>query len=413
MTIQEIYNSQPVRKVEFMILDCQRQSEKGLWGMETGRVAIQNLLSIRKTILNEMFVMDDYYLQLLKDFNEAMKQQMIEMRKRTITLYESVAKAELPGTIEVEGKCYFGYDYPPLHPIQDERAKRMWDILNGTIDVFIPLYHNGFGQFRIDTYHSPVPTIESEHQMLYLSEETDNWNEGLDREMTKDYYYRNVTPEREALSAFELLLFLFALGVGIIVLARNMSADRGQTVIGFLFTGKWTHGLNIFSLAAIFFLFCMLFLFLALLKAISAVLDTVLSKRALTISSLVMNILFYASVIAFIFISLGCLGVNAKALIASAGFVGLAVSMSFRDIISDVLAGIMIITSRTFEVGDYIEIRDASSGTVRRMGLRKTELISDNGKTFSIRNSQISKVTNHSRMAEKPKTEKPKKDKSS
>ena len=231
--------------------------------------------------------------------------------------------------------------------------------------------------------------------------------------MTKDYYYRNVTPEREALSASELLLFLFALGVGIIVLARNMSADRGQTVIGFLFTGKWTHGLNIFSLAAIFFLFCMLFLFLALLKAISAVLDTVLSKRALTISSLVMNILFYASVIAFIFISLGCLGVNAKALIASAGFVGLAVSMSFRDVISDVLAGIMIITSRTFEVGDYIEIRDASSGTVRRMGLRKTELISDNGKTFSIRNSQISKVTNHSRMAEKPKTEKPKKDKSS
>ena len=87
MTIQEIYNSQPVRKVEYMILDCQRQSEKGMWGMETGRVAIQNLLGIRKTILNEMFVMDDYYLQLLSDFNEAMKQQMIEMRRRTIALY--------------------------------------------------------------------------------------------------------------------------------------------------------------------------------------------------------------------------------------------------------------------------------------------------------------------------------------
>ena len=64
----------------------------------------------------------------------------------------------------------------------------MWDILNGTIDDFIPLYHNGFGQFRIDTYHSPVPTIESEHQMLYLSEETDNWNEGLDGKLTKDMH---------------------------------------------------------------------------------------------------------------------------------------------------------------------------------------------------------------------------------
>jgi hypothetical protein len=117
-----------------------------------------------------------------------MKQQMIEMRRRTIALYESVAKAELPGTIEVEGKCHFGYDYPPLHPIQDERVKRMWDILNGTIDDFIPLYSDGFGQFRIDTYHSPVPTIESEHQMLYLSEETDNWNEGLDGKLTKDMH---------------------------------------------------------------------------------------------------------------------------------------------------------------------------------------------------------------------------------
>ena len=188
MTIQEIYNSQPVRKVEYMILDCQRQSEKGMWGMETGRVAIQNLLGIRKTILNEMFVMDDNYLQLLSDFNEAMMQQMIEMRHRTIALYESVAKAGLPGTIEVEGRCFLGYDYPPLHPIQDNRAKRMWDILNGTIDDYVPLYSKGFGQFRINTFHSIIPEIESEHKMLYLDDELDNWNEGLDRKMTKDLH---------------------------------------------------------------------------------------------------------------------------------------------------------------------------------------------------------------------------------
>ena len=208
MTIQEIYNSQPIRKVEYMSLDCQRQSEKGLWGMETGRVAIQNLLSIRKTILNEMFVMDDYYLQLLKDFNEAMKQQMIEMRKRTITLYESVAKAELPGTIEVEGRCFFNYDYPPLHPIQDKRAKRMWDILNGIIDDYVPLYRDGFGQFRIDTCHSSVPTIESEQQMLYWSEATENYNEGLDKELTKDmhliFVFRDLFMHME-FSIFDLL----------------------------------------------------------------------------------------------------------------------------------------------------------------------------------------------------------------
>jgi hypothetical protein len=188
MTIQEIYDTQPVKKVEYEILGIQFQSEKGMWSWETGKVAIQSLLKIRKTIMNDMFVLDKHYLQLISDFNEAMKQQMIEMRKRTIALYESVAEANLPGTIEVEGKCFLCYDYPPLHPIQDDRAKQMWDILNGTIDDYIPLYSKGFGQFRIDTFHSTIPEIESEHKMLYLDDELDNWNEGLDREMTKDLH---------------------------------------------------------------------------------------------------------------------------------------------------------------------------------------------------------------------------------
>ena len=208
MTIQEIYDMQPVRKVEYEILDIQFQSEKGMWGRETGKVAIQRLLKIRKAILDEMFVMDEQYMQLLSDFNEAMMQQMIEMRKRTIALYESVAKTGLSGTIEVEGRCFFNYDYPPLHPIQDKRAKRMWDILNGIIDDYVPLYRDGFGQFRIDTCHSSVPTIESEQQMLYWSEATENYNEGLDKELTKDMHlifaFRDLFMHME-FSIFDLL----------------------------------------------------------------------------------------------------------------------------------------------------------------------------------------------------------------
>lgn len=208
MTIQEIYNSRPVRIAEYKILDLQRHSEKGIWGQKTAKVAIHNLLEVRKAILNEMFILDDHYLKLIIEFNEALKQQMIEMRRRTIALYESVAEAELPGTLEVEGKCFLGYDYPPLHPIQDERAKKMWNILNGTIDDYIPLYCDGFGQFRIDTCHSSTPEILSEQQMLYLGEETDNWNEGLDREMTKDmhliYPFHNLFEHME-FSIFDLL----------------------------------------------------------------------------------------------------------------------------------------------------------------------------------------------------------------
>ena len=74
MTIQEIYDTRPVETVEYEIIDLQQQSEKDMWGRETGKVAIQSLLEVRKAILNEMFVLDEHHLQLIKDFNESIKQ---------------------------------------------------------------------------------------------------------------------------------------------------------------------------------------------------------------------------------------------------------------------------------------------------------------------------------------------------
>ena len=186
MTIQEIYDSHPLRVVENEILVLERRIEKSMWCDDSGKAAIKSLLDVRKAIMNEMFVMDDYYKQLLYEFNEAIKEQMIEVRKRTIALYESVCKANLPGIINVVGKCYMGYNYPKLHPIQDNRAHQMWDILNGCIDTYIPLYKDGLGQFEINTYDASTPEIDSINKMFYLGEEPFNCNDGLDREKTKD-----------------------------------------------------------------------------------------------------------------------------------------------------------------------------------------------------------------------------------
>ena len=186
MTIQEIYDSWPLRRLEHSILDLQRKKDKGLWGRETGVVAIRELLEHRKNLLDGMFVMDAHYKQLLYDFNEAIKEQMIEVRKRTINLYEAISKARIPGTIEVKGKCYLGFNYPKLHPIQDNRAHKMWDILNGCDDNYMPLYDDGLGQFEIYSYNMTDTGYDSVNQMLYLGEEPYNCNDGLNREMTED-----------------------------------------------------------------------------------------------------------------------------------------------------------------------------------------------------------------------------------
>ena len=203
MTVQEIFNTTAVREVE---VDVYYELENTKRHRYEGKETICRLLKIRKRILDSMFVLDENYKLLLADFNEAMKQQLIDMRKRTIALYESVCKSGISGSVEVKGKCFLGYGYSKIHPVQTMRAKKIWGILNGTIDDYMLLYCDD-GVHGFDIY-AENPEIKSENTLLYINEEEDNWNEGLDRELTKDmhltYPFHNLYDHTE-FSIFDLL----------------------------------------------------------------------------------------------------------------------------------------------------------------------------------------------------------------
>lgn len=206
MTVQEIFNSTAVRSIEEQILDLYHETERKHWCNDENKKAIKSLLEVRRRILNSMFVLDEQNKQLLADFNDAMKLQLIEMRKRAIDLYNSVYKPDMEGSVEVEGKCFMGYEYSKIHPVQSMRAKKMWAVLNGSLYDYIFLYcEDGVKSFYINNYD---PKIESENELLYLNEELDNWNEGLDREMTKDmhltYAFHNLFSHL-AFSIYDLL----------------------------------------------------------------------------------------------------------------------------------------------------------------------------------------------------------------
>ena len=124
MTVQEIFNSTAVRSVEEQILDLYHETERKHWCNDENKKAIKSLLEVRRRILNSMFVLDEQNKQLLAEFNEAMKLQLIEMRKRAIDLYNSVYTPDMGGTVEVEGKCFMGYEYSKIHPVQSIRAKK-------------------------------------------------------------------------------------------------------------------------------------------------------------------------------------------------------------------------------------------------------------------------------------------------
>lgn len=71
--------------------------------------------------------------------------------------------------------------------------------------------------------------------------------------------------------------------------------------------------------------------------------------------------------------ALGTLGVNITGIVAGLGLTGFALGFALKDSISNLLAGVMILLYRPFEVGDRIDV-SGLAGTVVHVDLRYTEL---------------------------------------
>jgi small-conductance mechanosensitive channel len=83
--------------------------------------------------------------------------------------------------------------------------------------------------------------------------------------------------------------------------------------------------------------------------------------------------------------SLGTMGVNVSALVAGLGLTGFALGFAFKDALSNILAGVMILVYRPFHHGDQISVA-GFEGRVTGVDLRYTMLQADR-KRFLIPNS--------------------------
>jgi small-conductance mechanosensitive channel len=71
--------------------------------------------------------------------------------------------------------------------------------------------------------------------------------------------------------------------------------------------------------------------------------------------------------------ALGTLGVNITGIVAGLGLTGFALGFALKDSIANLLAGVLILLYRPFEVGDRIDV-GGLAGHVVNVNLRYTEL---------------------------------------
>ena len=148
--------------------------------------------------------------------------------------------------------------------------------------------------------------------------------------------------------------------------------------------------IRLFHLTAIVTIFHALFIVLAatpvkkFLLIVLEYLERNLAKRTETaLDNIVVDLLnkFSGAIVyaTALVIALDVLGVNVMPFIAGAGVMGVAVGFAAKDTLSNLIAGILLIIDRPFEVGDRIEVWSAPAGSaswgdVIDIGLRATRI---------------------------------------
>lgn len=120
-----------------------------------------------------------------------------------------------------------------------------------------------------------------------------------------------------------------------------------------------------------------------------------IDKKKITIISLIKNIIKYLTMIFVVLGILNVYGVNTTSIIASIGVVGVVIGLAFQDIVSDFLAGVLILFDNQYTIGDLIVI-DGFQGEVTSFGLMTTKIKAFSGEVLIIRNSSFKKVINYS-----------------
>jgi len=122
-------------------------------------------------------------------------------------------------------------------------------------------------------------------------------------------------------------------------------------------------------------------------------------NRAMTIHSLVLNLLKYIIYIVALGFILTELGINYTAYLASLSVIGLAIGFGSQGLVQDMVTGFFIIFEGQFDVGDMVEI-PPYTGKVEELGLRMTKLRNYFGQKVIIPNRNIAAVGNYAKGAQ-------------
>jgi small-conductance mechanosensitive channel len=153
------------------------------------------------------------------------------------------------------------------------------------------------------------------------------------------------------------------------------------------------------------------------IRIISAMLETVIAPRlGVTPTHGIKNLFQIVAAIALVAITATIYNYNVSSILIGAGFLGIVLGLAAQQVLGNVFAGLSLIISRPFEIGDRITLATSSygvlgttyaheaqvngfTGVVSDIGIFFTEVLLDDGNPSVFPNSVVlgSLVINHTR----------------
>jgi len=121
---------------------------------------------------------------------------------------------------------------------------------------------------------------------------------------------------------------------------------------------------------------------------------TVRLQRARTLGPLLSNTARYLVLFIVGIVVLQELGIDVRALVVSAGVVGLAIGLGAQSLIKDVITGFFILFENLIAVGDVIEV-GPHVGVVETVGLRVTRIRKFSGELRIVPNGELTAFGHH------------------
>ena len=124
-------------------------------------------------------------------------------------------------------------------------------------------------------------------------------------------------------------------------------------------------------------------------RLIESTLNRRFDKTSASFASILIKICLFG--IGFV-VALSAAGVETAALLGSLGVVGLTLGFALKDVMSNIISGVLLHVDRPFTVDDLVEV-DGKYGRVDLITLRTTRIVTNDGKMVAVPNAEVMNKT--------------------